>query len=59
MLNLALLCSCHHHDAHSPEWGLVGDAIDLHIRRPDDTLMPAPPKGHITGPQQPTLQLTC
>ena len=59
MLNLALLCSCHHHYAHSPDWGLVGDAVDLFIRRPDGTLIPAPPKGHITGPIQPTLQLAC
>ena len=58
LLNLTLLCSCHHHYAHSPEWGLVGDANDLYIRRPDGSLMYAPPKGHINGPIQPSLQLT-
>ena len=57
VLNLTLLCSCHHHYAHSPEWGLVGDANNLYIRRPDGTLMSAPPKGHITGTIQPALQL--
>ena len=58
MVNLALLCSCHHHDAHTPHWTLIGDAVDLYIRKPDGTLIPAPPKGHITGPLQPTPQPT-
>jgi len=52
LTNQALLCSCHHPYVHSPEWGLVGDADDLYIRRPDGTLMPAPPKGHITDAVQ-------
>jgi hypothetical protein len=47
LMNQALLCACHHPYAHSPDWGLIGDAKDLYIRRPDGTLMPAPPKGHI------------
>ena len=59
LINLALLCACHHHYAHTPHWTLIGDAINLHIRKPDGTLIPAPPKGHITGPLQPTPQLTC
>ena len=59
LINLALLCSCHHHYAHAPDWALIGDATNLHIRRPDHTLIPAPPKGHITGPLQPTPQPTC
>jgi hypothetical protein len=53
--NQTLMCSCHHPYLHSPDWGLVGDANDLYIRRPDGTLMPAPPKGHITGPLQQTF----
>ena len=59
LVNLALLCACHHHYAHAPDWKLIGDAVDLYIRKLDGTLIPAPPKGHITGPLQPTLQLTC
>ena len=58
-MNLTLLCSSHHHHAHSPDWALIGDANNLYIRKPDSTLMPAPPKGHTTSPLQPTLQLTC
>jgi hypothetical protein len=56
LINLGLFCSTHHHHLHLPHWELVGDADNLHIRKPDDTLIPAPCRGPaFTTPRQ--LQL--
>lgn len=43
--NLVLLCSTHHTLIHHADWLLIGDAHTLVIRRPDGTLLPAPPRG--------------
>ena len=42
---MGLFCSAHHHYLHSPGWGLLGDTHNLHIRKPDGTLMDAPCRG--------------
>lgn len=50
---MGLFCSAHHHYLHSPDWQLIGDANKLQIRKPDGTLMAAPPRGPaFTQPRQ-------
>ena len=52
-----LNCSTHHDYVHHRGWKYVGDSDDLWLRKPDGTLIPAPPRGPaFTQPQQ--LQLT-
>ena len=51
-----LNCSTHHDYVHHRGWKYIGDSDDLWLRKPDGTLIPAPPRGPaFTHPQQ--LQL--
>jgi hypothetical protein len=53
---MCLDCSTHHDFLHHKGWKYVGDADDLWLRKPDGTLVPAPPRGPaFATPQQ--LQL--
>jgi hypothetical protein len=44
--NLGLACSTHHDHLHKG-WAFVGGADDLYLRKPDTTLIPAPPRGPV------------
>jgi hypothetical protein len=51
-----LNCSTHHDFVHHRGWKYVGDSDDLYLRKPDGTLIPAPPRGP-AFPQPQQLQL--
>jgi hypothetical protein len=44
---MVLGCSTHHDHLHHKGWTYIGSADDLSLRRPDGTLIPAPPRGPI------------
>ncbi len=52
---MCLNCSTHHDYVHHKGWKYVGDNDDLWLRKPDGTLIAAPPRGPAFPPQQ--LQL--
>jgi hypothetical protein len=42
---MCLGCSTHHDYLHHKGWKFIGDSDDLWLRKPDGTLIPAPPRG--------------
>jgi hypothetical protein len=44
---MVLECSTHHDYVHHKDWTYIGSADDLHLQRPDGTLIHAPPRGPI------------